>query len=66
MKTVQAYLSEGIPANKIVMGISLFSPSWTLTNPSQTNMGAPANGPGDGGKVNYYLKIINYILMKTL
>lgn len=45
-------MSLGMPADKIMMGISFVAPTWTLRNRTQTNMGAQTTGAGLPGKVN--------------
>ncbi|XP_073972608.1 chitinase 6 isoform X2 [Rhodnius prolixus] len=47
--TVKHYLMKGADANKLVLGIPTYGRSYTLFNEASTDLGAPADGPGDQG-----------------
>ena len=49
--TIEYYISKGMPANKIILGIGLYGRSWTLNSPSSNGIGSPANAPGTAGRV---------------
>ncbi|XP_021741439.1 ephrin type-B receptor 3-like [Chenopodium quinoa] len=40
------WISKGLPANKILIGMPYHGWVWTLLNPKDNQIGAPASGPG--------------------
>lgn len=63
--TIKHYLELGADAGKLVLGIPTYGRSYTLFNPEATEMGAPADGPGDMGEAtreNGYLAYYEVIL----
>jgi chitinase len=43
---VKFLLSQGVAKEKIIMGIPSYGHAWTLSNPNQNGVGAPASGAG--------------------
>ncbi|XP_038695414.1 uncharacterized protein LOC119992693 [Tripterygium wilfordii] len=56
------WLNGGIPANKLILGLPFYGYAWTLENPSDNGVGAPATGPAitDDGSMGYK-DVKNYI-----
>ncbi|KAJ6372564.1 hypothetical protein OIU76_026966 [Salix suchowensis] len=42
---IAAWIDEGLPASKLVLGLPFFGYAWKLANPSENSIGAPATGP---------------------
>lgn len=47
--TVKHYLMKGADAEKLVLGIPTYGRSYTLFNADSTELGSPADGPGEQG-----------------
>lgn len=47
--TIKHYLKSGADRDKLVLGIPTYGRSYTLFNPESTDIGAPADGPGEQG-----------------
>ena len=43
--TINYWMSNGIPASKIIMGAAVYGRGVTLTDPKNNGIGAPNNGP---------------------
>ena len=57
---VKHWISKGFPAHKIQMGLGIYGRSFTLTNPTNNGIAAPASGGGAAGnalKLPHCLKI---------
>ncbi|XP_031266315.1 uncharacterized protein LOC116124717 [Pistacia vera] len=60
---ISAMISRGLSANKMVLGLPFYGYAWTLANPAENGIGAPATGPAirEGGAINYK-DIRDYVL----
>lgn len=47
--TIKYLLESGASADKIVLGIPTYGRSYTLFNEEATDLGSPADGPGEEG-----------------
>nr|AZS52293.1 chitinase 6-2 [Plutella xylostella] len=47
--TIKFYLENGADRDKLVLGIPTYGRSYSLFNPDATEIGAPADGPGEQG-----------------
>eukprot|EP00268_Persea_americana_P018447 TRINITY_DN19193_c0_g2_i3.p1 TRINITY_DN19193_c0_g2~~TRINITY_DN19193_c0_g2_i3.p1 ORF type:complete len:439 (+),score=47.66 TRINITY_DN19193_c0_g2_i3:40-1317(+) len=62
---LKQWLGMGMPTNKLALGLPYHGYAWTLVNPKDTSVGAPASGPGttlDGSMGYRFIKsfIQNY------
>ena len=48
--SIQEWIKEGAPPEKILMGLPAYGRSFTLTNTSQFDIEAPALGGGKAGR----------------
>nr|QQJ42582.1 chitinase 6-2 [Sogatella furcifera] len=48
--TIKHYLKLGADRDKLVLGIPTYGRSYTLFNPESTDLGSPADGPGEQGE----------------
>jgi chitinase len=48
---VNYYLSKGLSKEKLILGITTYGRTFTLSNPDKTELGSVASGPGSRGKV---------------
>ncbi|CAH1794863.1 unnamed protein product, partial [Owenia fusiformis] len=47
---IQYYISQGMSPAKITMGVPTYGRTFTLSNPLNSGIGAPASGPGQAGR----------------
>ncbi|XP_044471352.1 class V chitinase-like [Mangifera indica] len=52
---IRAWISRGFSADKMVLGLPFYGYAWTLANPMENGIGAPATGPAirESGATNY-------------
>ncbi|GMY35676.1 G-type lectin S-receptor-like serine/threonine-protein kinase At5g35370 [Fagus crenata] len=69
---IGAWIGRGLSASKLVLGLPFYGFAWTLTNPNDNAIGAPATGPAitldDVGALSYkdikgYVKIYGAAIM---
>ncbi|XP_022862243.1 acidic mammalian chitinase-like [Olea europaea var. sylvestris] len=46
---ISTWKGDGVPSNKIVMGMPVYGRTWQLKDPNEHGIGAPAVGTGPGG-----------------
>lgn len=49
--SIHYWLQEGVPKEKIILGIPLYGRTFTLADKSQTTVGSPHVGPGTVGAI---------------
>lgn len=47
--TVNQWLSGGVPASKLILGVPIYGRTYNLTNPEDHGLGAPISGNGEAG-----------------
>ncbi|CAL5328059.1 unnamed protein product [Camellia sinensis] len=52
---ISTWVENGVPPEKLVMGLPMYGRTWKLKDPNQNGIGAPANGTGPG-----YLGVMKY------
>ncbi|XP_057514631.1 class V chitinase-like [Actinidia eriantha] len=59
---INAWITGGLLANKLVLGLPCYGYAWTLVNPNDNAIGAPTKGPAitDSGLMSYK-DILGYI-----
>ncbi|KAK4604693.1 hypothetical protein RGQ29_012956 [Quercus rubra] len=62
---IGAWIGRGLSASKLVLGLPFYGYAWTLKNPNDNGIGAPATGPAaiaikGGGAIRYY-RIKSYV-----
>lgn len=58
--SIQYWLSQGAPREKIIMGIPLYGRSFTLANPANNYIGAAVSGPGLAGQYSREPGVLGY------
>lgn len=66
------WVKQGVPPSMINIGIGLYGRSFTLSDPSKHDVGAPVTGPGEAGRftlakgfVAYYEVIFSAIFLNS-
>ena len=54
------FLTQGMPCKKIALGLGTYGRAFTLANPSQRGLGAPAKGPASKGKYTREAGFLSY------
>ncbi|KAK2994324.1 hypothetical protein RJ640_009465 [Escallonia rubra] len=52
---ISSWIEDGVPLEKLVMGMPMYGRTWQLKDPNVHGIGAPATGtgPGNGGIMSY-------------
>ncbi|KAE9445301.1 hypothetical protein C3L33_22801, partial [Rhododendron williamsianum] len=50
---INDWIDGGLSANKLVLGLPFYGYTWTLVNPNDSAVGAPAKGTADNGWMSY-------------
>ncbi|KAM7513327.1 hypothetical protein LguiB_012202 [Lonicera macranthoides] len=58
---IQSWIQAGIPPEKIVMGLPLYGHTWTLQDPNENGLRAPAVGAGPGNGTLVYSQVVDFI-----
>ncbi|XP_078035249.1 chitotriosidase-1 isoform X3 [Augochlora pura] len=58
--SVHYWLSQGAPADKLVVGIPSYGRTFTLANPNNNDIGAPTYGPGTAGPYTREAGMLGY------
>lgn len=58
--SIHFWLSQGAPAEKLVLGIPLYGRSFTLANAANSEIGAPATGGGTAGPYTRQAGVMGY------
>ena len=57
---IKAWIGKGIPSSKLVLALPYYGYAWTLVNPKENRIGAPASGPAiseDGSMAYKAIKV---------
>nr|KAG5709677.1 hypothetical protein BaRGS_027702 [Batillaria attramentaria] len=54
------WVEKGCPRDKLVIGVALYGRTFTLSNPSQNSLGAPARGDGRPGHYTNEAGLLSY------
>ncbi|KAI3687141.1 hypothetical protein L1987_80832 [Smallanthus sonchifolius] len=57
---IGSWIQGGVPPEKIVMGLPLYGPTWSLENPNINTVGAPTTGTGPGSGLLVYSQVIDF------
>ncbi|KAJ8641214.1 hypothetical protein MRB53_017911 [Persea americana] len=55
-----SWVSAGVPAGKVVIGLPLYGRTWQLRDPAEHGVGAPAVGVGPGGGLMQFKDLMDY------
>ncbi|CAL1277038.1 unnamed protein product [Larinioides sclopetarius] len=57
---IKYWIKNGAPKKKLTLGMATYGRSFTLANPSDNKLGAPANGPGTAGQLTKENGMLGY------
>lgn len=57
---LRSWVSAGVPAGKVVMGLPLYGRTWQLRDPAEHGVGAPAVGVGPGWGLMQFKDLMDY------
>ncbi|KAK1407908.1 hypothetical protein QVD17_39535 [Tagetes erecta] len=57
---IGSWIQAGVPPEKIVMGLPLYGPTWSLENPENNTVGAPTTGTGPGSGLLVYSQVVDF------
>ncbi|KAG8182778.1 hypothetical protein JTE90_018652 [Oedothorax gibbosus] len=57
---VNYWLNNGAPKEKLILGMALFGRTFTLANPTENGVRAPANGAGARGRLNGDAELLGF------
>ncbi|XXG64604.1 hypothetical protein AAC387_Pa05g2508 [Persea americana] len=57
---LQSWVSAGVPAGKVVIGLPLYGRTWQLRDPAEHGVGAPAVRVGPGGGLMQFKDLMDY------
>lgn len=57
---LRSWVSAGVPAGKVVMGLPLYGRTWQLRDPAEHGVGAPAVGVALGGGLMQFKDLMDY------
>nr|AAX69085.1 teratocyte released chitinase [Toxoneuron nigriceps] len=58
--SVNYWLKQGAPKEKLILGVPLYGRAFTLSNPKQNKIGAPTRGPGAAGPYTREAGMLGY------
>lgn len=62
---VNAWLQAGASPEKLFLGIGFYGQAFTLSDPSNTNVGAPSSAPGTAGPYSQSPGTLTYLEVST-
>nr|XP_043608267.1 class V chitinase CHIT5-like [Erigeron canadensis] len=57
---IRSWIQAGVPSDKILLGLPLYGPTWTLQDPNNNGVGAPTTGTGPGNGFLMYSQIVDF------
>nr|XP_043639378.1 class V chitinase CHIT5a-like [Erigeron canadensis] len=57
---IKSWIQSGLPPNKIVLGLPLYGPTWSLQDPNDNTVGAPTTGTGPGSGLLIYSQVVDF------